>query len=370
MLRKVIYGFLSLAIIALAIGFSGYLINAKPAPAKDDSKENIMYVKARQGEITTMNSDMIYNGRIAAYDNVSLAAEVTGRLIQGDVRFKTGESFNKNDVIIRIYSENVEATLKAGKSSFLQTVSKILPDLRVDYSDQYEKWIAFFYAIDPEKTLPELPEIHSDKERVFLASNNVLTNYYSLKQQQIDLKRYTIYAPFTGSFKSVNKEIGAVASPGAELAEIIRTDKLEVVVPVFPKDLKWINKGDKVKITDSRGLEQMATVSRISGFVDEATQSVNVYLTYYAKGSNNFLEGEYVDVTFNGAQVSGFEIPREAIVDDYFVYELSENTLQKVKIEIVRVLDDSFIVSGIDSSKTIVIESLASVKANTKYLAR
>jgi multidrug efflux pump subunit AcrA (membrane-fusion protein) len=216
--------------------------------------------------------------------------------MQGDVRFKAGESFRKGDVIINIYSEDVQAALKSGKSSFLQTVSKILQDLKVDYKNQYNKWITFFNDINPEKPLPELPEIKSDKERVFLASNNVLTSYYNLKQQQIKLDRYIIRAPFTGSFKSVNKEIGAVASPGAELATIIRSDKFEVIVPVFPKDLKWLKKGDNVNIIDNRGVEQITTVSRISSFVDEATQSVNVYLTFNAKPNNKILDGEYVDV--------------------------------------------------------------------------
>ena len=370
MKKKIIYGITSLVIIFMAIGFSAYLINSKPAPAKDNNKENIMYVKSKKGEITEIISDMVYRGRITAFDKISLASEVTGRLIQGDVRFKTGENFNKNDVIIKIYKEDVEAALKSGKSSFLQTVSKILPDLKVDYKDQYNKWIAFFNAIDPEKPLPELPKINSDKERVFLASNNVLTSYYNLKQQQIRLKRYTIRAPFSGSFKSVNKEIGAVASPGAELATIIRSDKLEVIVPVFPKDLVWIKKGDKVVITDSRGIEQLTKVSRISCFVDEATQSVNVYLTYNSSKNSKLLEGEYVDVIFSGVKLSGFEIPREALVDDYFVYELADNTLLKTKIEIVRSLNDALIITGIDSTKTIITESLASVNPNIKYLAR
>ena len=370
MKNKIIYGIVSLVILISAVGFSSYLINSKPAPAKDNNKENIMYVKTQVGEITEMNSDMVYRGRITAFDNVSLASEVTGRIIQGDVRFKTGENFKKNEVIIRIYSEDVEASLKSGKSSFLQTVSKILPDLKVDYKDEYTKWITFFNAIDPEKTLPELPKINSDKERVFLASNNVLTSYYNLKQQQIKLKRYIIRAPFTGSFKSVNKEIGAVASPGAELATIIRSDKLEVVVPVFPKDLEWIHKGEEVIITDNRGIEQVTTVSRISSFVDEATQSVNVYLTYTATKNSKLLEGEYVDANFSGVVLSGFEIPREAIIDGYYVYELVDNKLHKTKIEIVRSLDDSLIISGIDGTQTIVTESLASVNPNIKYLPR
>jgi len=370
MKKKILYGIASLVIIFLAIGFSAYLIEAKPAPQKDNNKENIMYVKTRKGEITELNSDMVYRGRITAFDKISLASEVTGRIMQGDVRFKTGESFNKNDIIIKIYSEDVEAALKSGKSSFLQTVSRILPDLKVDYKEQYDKWVTFFIAIDLEKRLPELPEINSDKERVFLASNNVLTSYYNLKQQQIKLKRYTIRAPFTGSFKSVNKEIGAVASPGAELATIIRSDKLEVVVPVFPKDLVWIKKGEEVVITDNRGIEQATKVSRISSFVDEATQSVYVYLTYIATKNSKLLEGEYVDVNFNSMKISGFEIPREALVDDYFVYQLANNKLLKTKIEIVRVLDDMIIIDGIDSIKTIVTESLTSINPNIKYLSR
>lgn len=370
MKRKVLFSLLSFVIVAMAIGFSAYLINAKPAPAKDSKMVNTMYVKAEKAIISETESQMVYRGRVTAYDNISLAAEVSGRIMQGDVRFKAGESFNKGDVIINIYDEDMKASLKSGKSSFLQTVSQILPDMKIDYSDQYEKWKNFFISIDPEKPLPELPEIYSDKERVFLASNNVLTAYYSLQQQEINLTRYTIRAPFTGSFKTVNKEIGAVASPGAELATIIRSDKLEIIVPVFPQDLKWINKGDKVNITGNKGKSRYATVSRISGFVDEATQSVNIYLTYHVSGNNSFLQGEYVDVVFEGESISGFEIPREAIVDESYVYELVDNKLKKVQIKIERQLDDTVIISGVDNSIVIVAESLASVNPSVKYMAR
>lgn len=370
MKNKIVFGIVSILIIIGAIVISVMLVQAKPEPKKDSKKENTMFVKTELGINKSLDSDMIYRGRITAFDNVSLASEVSGKLIQGDVRFKTGESFKKGDVIINIYNDDIKASLKSGKSSFLQTVSKILPDLKIDYKDEYQKWYNFFNAVDPEKPLPELPEIKSDKEKVFLASNNVLSSYYSLQQQQINLKRYTIIAPFTGSFKSVNKEIGAIASPSAELANIIRSDKLEIIVPVFPKDLTWLSIGEEVTINDDRGIVRNATVSRISGFVDQASQSVNVYLTYNATGSKYFLEGEYVNVIFNGVEVTGFEIPREALVDNFYVYELKNDKLHQRKIEIVRTLEDSFIVSGIDSTMTIVTESLASVSPNIKYLAR
>lgn len=368
--KKLLYGGLSVLIVIATIMVSAMLIKGKPKPKKDNHAHNIMYVKAQKVNMIETESNMVYRGRVTAFDNVSLAAEVQGKIMQGDVRLKDGEDFKKNDVLIRIYKEDVEASLKSGKSSFLQTLSVILPDLKVDYPVEYEKWNTFFNSLDVEKPLPVLPDIHSNKEKVFLAANNVLANYYNLQQQEINLSRYIIRAPFNGSFKMVNKEIGAVASPGAELATIIRSDKLEVTVPVFPKDLNWIKEGDKVLVTDNEGDSKIASISRIAGFVEEATQSVNVYLTYYATGNRGFLQGEYVNVTFRGSKVTGFEIPREALIDDSHVYELKDKKLLKVQIDILRQLNDSYIISGLDTNKVIVIESLASINPGAEYLAR
>ncbi len=370
MKAKFLYGILSLSILAIAFAISGFLIKTKEQPKVDNAKQNTMYVKTDRVVLEETQSDMTYRGRVAAYDQISLAAEVTGRIMQGDVRFKTGESFKKNDVILYIYKEDVEASLKSGKSSFLQTLSIILPDLMVDYKVEYEKWNTFFQSVDPEKALPELPEINSNKEKVFLASNNVLASYYNLQQQEIQLSRYKIVAPFDGVFKSVNKEIGAVASPGSELASIIRSDKLEIIVPVFPVDLKWIEKGNEVEVSDYKEIAQRAKVSRISQFVEEATQSVNVYLTYHANKGENFLEGEFVDVVFDGVEISGYELPREALVDEQYVYILEDDKLLKTPIKILRQLEDSYIISGLESSQTIVTESLASISDNVSYLAR
>ncbi len=370
MKRKIFLGLLGVVIVAVAISITAYMILAKPDPKIDEASVKTMYVKSEKVNITESVSSMLYRGRVTAYDNVSLSAEVSGKILLGDVRFKAGENFRKGQILVKIYNEDIIAALKSGKSGLLQTVSLILPDIMIDYPKQYDKWSGFFSNIDPEKPLPPLPEIVTEKERVFLASNNVLTNYYNLQQQEINLKRYTIKAPFNGFFKTVNKEIGAVASPGSELANIIRSDKLEIVVPVFPGDMKWIREGDEVKVTDNNGLQLTAKISRIAGFVEESTQSVNVYLTYIPKANQTLLEGEYVDVEFHGAEISGFIIPREAILEGSSVYEITDNKLIKTPVDIIRQLDDKVIINGIDTTKTIVIESLASVNPAVNYIPR
>lgn len=370
MKNKLVYAGIALLIVAVTVFISMALIKGKAQPQKDEMKHNQMYVKAEKVKLTEVVSDMTYRGRITAYDNVALSSEVQGVILQGDVRFKTGESFHKGDVMIKIYSEDVKASLKSGKSSFLQTLSQILPDLKVDYSEEYEKWLGFFNAVDIEKPLPKLPAMNSDKEKVFLAANNVLSAYYTLQQQEITLSKYVVKAPFDGVFTEVNKEIGAVASPGTSLATIIRSDKLEVTVPVFPADLKWIKEGEKVTIVDKNGDSKTASISRISDFVDETTQSVNVYLIYSSSKKPGFLHGEYVDVVFNGAKATGFLIPREAVFDGNYVYELTEKQLKKTPVVLIRKLDDSYLISGIDTSQVIVTESLSNISSSTDYLAR
>lgn len=367
MKTKLLYGILSVIVIALAVSLTGFLIESKAEPVVKKTEAKKIYVKTKKAVEQEVSTTMTYRGRVEAYDEVALAAEVTGRIMQGDVRFKTGQSFRKGDVLLYIYDEDVRAAMKSGKSSFLQILSQILPDIKVDYPDEYNKWYQFFQAVDPEKSLPALPAILSDKEKVFLAANNVLTNYYSLQQQEINLERYKIVAPFNGSFKQVNKEIGAVSSPGGELATLIRSDKQEVVVPVFPKDLNWIEEGSLVMMSDNQGEQVETVVGRISSYVDENTQSVNVYLTYNNNRSVKFLQGEYVDVYFNDITLQGIEIPREALVDQKYVYVLVGNTLQQEPVEVVRQLEDSYIITGMDASKNVVVESVTAVNSNVNY---
>lgn len=370
MKQKLIYGAISIILIAGAFMLSSFLMETKKKPQVNKSAENIMYVKTGNAEKTETISEMTNRGRITAFDNVSLAAEVSGKIMQGDIRFKTGESFKKGQVLINIYKEDVEASLKSGKSSFLQTLSVILPDIQVDYPEEFDKWNTFFQTVDPEKSLPPLPKIESNKEKVFLAANNVLSGYYSLQQQEINLSRYQIRAPFNGSFKQVNKEIGAISSPGAELATLIRSDKLEIVVPVFPKDLQWIEKGEIVQVIDHNGNSHQAKVARISSFVDASTQSANVYLNLNNNNGLDLLEGEFVDVVFSGVSVSGLEIPREALVDESFVYVLNDHQLIRTTVELIRKLNDSYIISGLDSSQEVVVESLTSIDPQVKYKSR
>lgn len=370
MKTKILYTFAAIAVILLSIFISGKMIMSKPVPQSNEQVANYLNVKAEKAENSDYNSNIKYRGRISSYENVSLSAEVSGKIIQGDIPFKAGQKFNKSDVLVRIYNDDIKAAMMSGKSSFMRTLSSILPDINYDFPDEYEKWKDFFNNIQVDKNLPELPKTKSDQEQIFLASQGVLTEYYSLRQQEINLQKYTIYAPFNGSLKSVSKEIGAVTNMGAELASIIRTDKLEVTVPVLPEDAKWVKIGDPVNLIGISKVKP-GKVSRIADFVDPSTQSINIYIDYYPNSDNSFLEGEYIDVKFEiSKNVKGIKIPREALLNNNQVYIIVDETLAKKSVQIERSLDDYYIISGINNDELVVVESLADVTEGTRVIAR
>jgi RND family efflux transporter MFP subunit len=283
--------------------------------------------------------------------------------MEGNVPFKEGAQFKKGDLLVQIYNEDVKAAITSGKSNFLRTLSSILPDLRVDFPKEYPKWKTFFNQVNVHDKLPELPEITSEKEQVFMASMGVLAEYYSLQQQEINIDKYKVYAPFNGTFVQVNRQVGAVASMGAGLASIIRTDRLEVVVPVPAEDAKWIKTGNEVKLLGSEGQKATGTVTRVADFIDEATQSVNVYVKYLPKGKNAFRVGEFVDATFFiTKEAKGIKIPREALLDNEKVYIVEDGKLQLKDVVVERKLNDSVLISGLEDGVRIVSESLVDVE--------
>ncbi len=360
-MKKIITIGISLIVLVLAIFVSVSVLKEKPNPRKSKDQTSKISVKVSEVKESKSKTGVTYSGRVNSFDNIILSAEVSGKILQGDVPLKEGESFNEGQLLLKIYSENIESTLKASKSSFLKTLSDVLPDIYIDYPDSYNKWKNFFNSIELDKKLPELPKIDSENEKIFMVSNDIISNYYSIQNEEITLTKYKIWAPFNGYFKSVSKEVGSFTSTGAQIGELIRYDKLEIIVPVYIDDARKIKDGDKVTMfIDDK--ELTGTVTRIAGFVDEETRSVNIYVTF-TQNKKTLFAGEYVQVKFNTTnQTEGITLPREAVMTDHTVYTLIDNKLHKTEINELQFLDDSTLVSGLNTGDIVVVESLLNVK--------
>lgn len=363
MKRKIINIAITFSIVIVAILVSAFMIRNKPEPTRDQNKDEVLYVKTTQASTSEIHPEASYRGRVASHENVVLSAEVSGKILPGDVVLKEGQSFRKGDVLVHIYKEDMKAALQSMRSSYLQLMSSALPDLKIDYPEQYKKWSGFFNSIEINSMMPELPVIESEKERVFVASKNILTQYYSIIQQEVNYKRYILYAPFDGSYKSVTSEVGSVASMNMQIASLIRTDEMEVIVPVLPEELGWIGVGMAVELYRNNGKTVKGKISRIASFIDPGSQSVNVYVSVQNNRNQQLLEGEYVEAAFTSSGIiRGMIIPREALVSENSIYVLEKGHIAEKEISVLDRQEDHFIIEGCADGSTIIVESLVDVK--------
>lgn len=363
MKRKIIPIVISLVVVLGAFFLSSSMIRNKPEPKRNMAKEEVLFVKTAEAMSSEIHPQAYYRGRVSSLANINLSAEVSGKILAGDVPLKEGQSFKKGDLLVSIYKEDMQAALQSLRSSYLQLVSSALPDLKIDYTEEYAKWTTFFNSININSTMPALPEINSEKERVFVASKNILSQYYSIKQQEVTYSKYELYAPFDGSYKSVNAEVGSVAGMNMQIASLIRTDVMEVIVPVLPEKLDWIRVGSQVILQRNNGQEVNGNIIRVADFIDPSSRSVNVYVSVKNSSASWLLEGEYVEARFTGVEsTSGMLIPREAVIGNSKLYVIENGRLAEKEVVVIDRQEDFYVIQGYEEGETLVVESLVDVK--------
>ena len=363
MRRKIIVVISVIAILFLSVLAMNYFAGLKETPEILIPEGVARKVKANPVKYEQVSYTISSTGRLGSQSYVDIISEVQGEILAGNVPLKKGQRFKKGDLLIRIYDEITDYNLKAAKSRFQNSIANILPDFKIDYPEDYQKIRDFFDAVKIDKPLPALPEITSDQQRIFLASRNILNDYFTIKSNEIQLGKHRIYAPFNGTFTEVMLEVGSIANPGSRLARIINTGMLELEVPINVTDVKWINKGDKVLVTSEDGSDEWTgTIIRKADYVDRSTQSVSVFISVKNNADHLLYEGQYLMASFDG-EITGnaMEIPRRAVFNNNMVYVVSDSTLRKAEINILKINQQSMIFNGLDEGVHVVVEPLINV---------
>lgn len=361
--------FVVVALIVLLGGsalLSKLFISMKPEAGTRPEVDVKRYVAAQPVAYSDITSEVTAQGRVISGNEVALIAEAAGKIEAGQVSLKKGASFKKGQHLATIYKDEVELELKSKKSIFLNSLTNILPDLRIDFPDSYEVFLKFFNEIDLNEELPELPEYENEKLKIFLASQGILNDYYSIRQNEKRLERHSMYAPFDGTFTVVNYEVGAYVNTNGQIAKMIRTDLLELEVPVENEFSKWIKLGDRVKVIKSGQSELYGTVVRKAAFVDQNSQSRSVFVKVDSKAGAEMLTGEYLSVEFPGYPIkNAMEIPRSAVFNTNTVFTVADGYLQKRQINIIKVNTSTLIFDGLEEGTYLVTEALINVKERT-----
>jgi len=365
--RIIVIVIASIVVIGIAIGANIFLKKQKKAPKKQKAKIAVKYVQTEKVAYQTINTKVKAYGRVGSAQPLDVMSEVSGRMLAGSVRLKAGEKFSAGAVLFRIDDKEAKLSLQAQKSSFMRDIATILADFKIDFSESYPAWQSYFEAIDVQEPLPKLPTVRNNKEKTYLATKNIFTNYYNIQSIEERLKKYVYRAPFSGTIAEVFLEMGSFANPGGRIAKIIRTDKLELKVPIETSNIQWVNIGKPVKVhSENEQQTWQGTVIRIGDLVNPQTQALDVFINI-SPNKHKIYDGLYLGVEIDGTTIpEGMEISRSALVDRTKLYVLKDSLLTKKRIQIHKSDEETVIFSGLPPNTEIVTEPLAGIKSDTK----
>ena len=326
-----------------------YLSSLKAPP----KKKGLVANDVRRVETITVKNDLVpstleVQGRLVAFDKIDILAEVSGIMKSSTSTFKVGSRFAKGAVMLQIDSEEAELNLLSQKSTLQNAITQMMPDLKIDYPESFQPWVTYLQQFDIEKPIQPFPKPQNDKEKFFIATRNIHSQYYNIKSAETRLAKYNIYAPFSGVITQSMINSGSLVRVGQKLGELMNTNNYELEATVRLANLNYIKVGSQVSLySDDIDGTWNGRVKRISDQIDPNTQTVIVYIGVNGK---NLKEGMYLR---GGVQLksieNAIELPRDLLVDQSKVYVVqNDSTLALRNIEIVKSTETTVIVSGLE----------------------
>lgn len=357
--KRLIIGAIGMTAV-LGFGFilKSYFAAQKKDPPKKQLEAISKFVKTQKVAYQEVNAQIEAFGRVVTSQPLDITAEASGRIKEASVPLKEGQKFNSGVVIFKIDDGEQKLSLQALKSTFMKDIAVILPELKTDYPESFATWQSYFQQIELNKNLPEMPTHRSEKEKTFLATKNIYTNYFNIKSREANLEKFTSTAPFAGSIAEVYLQAGSVANVGTKIAKLVRTDRLELVVPIDVSQIRFVKIGATVNISsEDNEMKWTGTVSRVGEIVSQQTQSLDVFITL-TPNENPIYDGMYLKASMGGVNFAkAMSMPRNAIVNNNQVFILENDSILRIStINILKINKEMVLFSGIDEGTELVIE--------------
>lgn len=148
-------------------------------------------------------------------------------------------------------------------------------------------------------------------------------------------KFYTINSPIDGYISNINVSLGQYAEQQLNMAEIVDTKSLHIVLNIFAKDISSLKNGQKVVFTLSGNSDVVyeANLYSIGKMVDDVSKTVQCFAEISNLDSANFVNNSYIEAKIRIRESLVKSVPEESIVKSD-----GENYI----IELVKDADDNY----------------------------
>lgn len=293
------------------------------------------------------------SGTVTALRRTEIFSEVQGVFRSSSKTFRPGQEYRRGQILLSIDASEFAANVRAARSELYNSITAIMPDLRLDYPEIYPKWEDYLNRLDVEKNLPPLPEIDSSQERYFISGRGIISGYHNIKNLEARLNKFTVVAPYDGILTEANVTEGSLIRPGQKLGEFIDPSVFELEVAIRKSFSDLLEVGEEVELNDlEQTREFTGEVSRINRRIDPDSQTIQVFINIK---DPNVYEGMYLEARLEARSVeNAIEVPRELLVEQSKVYVVRDNILDLIEINPVYFASETVVVKGLEDGTKII----------------
>ena len=353
-MRKLILAILGVLFITGAIYGAKMIINSKSKTRKAPSKV-IKTVFVDTVKNTSIPIIIPANGNLVAKRRVEIYSEVQGIFKPGSKLFKPGEKYQKNEAFISINDTEYYANVQLAKSNLYNSIAAVLADLRLDFPEVFLKWEAYLKSYDLNKPTPKLPKMVSEKENYFITGRSIVSNYYTVKNLEQRLSKYTISAPFKGILTEALVTEGTLIRSNQKLGEFIDPSVYEMEVSLSKTFASLLDVGETVELNNlERTKKYSGIVSRVNGSINSATQTIAVYIEIK---NSSLKEGMYLEANLNAKkEKNAIEVNRGLLLDENKIFIVRDSVLDMINVRPVYFSNTKVVLKDIPDG-TIILSS-------------
>ncbi|MCM2474580.1 efflux RND transporter periplasmic adaptor subunit [Rhizobium sp. CG5] len=345
------FAFLPVAAVLACTPYLALSISAQAQDAEQSSSQAAaLTVSASKPETKSWSVTIPASGRLAAWHEAIVAAEVSGQRIT-DIRADVGTSVKKGDLLVQFAPETAQADLDQEKASVEQAEADL--DQAVANADR-ARGLTGSGALSSQQITEYL--ITERKAKAELSSARA-----ALASAQLTLDRTKIYAIDDGVISERSASLGKVVTAGDELFKLIRQNRVEWKAELPVKRLADVKEGTSAVIPTPLG-EVRGEVRLIAPTTSTDNGRVTVYVALQpAVGMPQPKTGILISGYFEFDRTDALTVPATAVImrDGFsYVFVVNEGdpaTVARKRVETGRRQDDRIeIVSGIEKADAVV----------------
>ncbi len=370
-----------LVIICITICIA-FLIIQNPPQNKRFKKKKSAQISVEVLELKPTTYEISINsfGIVKPKIQSMLVAQVPGKIVYVDPKFRAGGFFEQNDVLIKLDDRDSKAEVKIAQSSLVSAQQELLEEqARVQQAMADWQRLGNGQVADP---------LVLRQPQLAVAKSRILSAEAQLEKAKLSLERTEIIAPFAGRVLVKSVDFGQVVSTNTQLGEIYATDFVEIRLPINNKDLGLITLPEQYKGGDLTKPDISAVFSsqlvaqqtwqgkvvRTESAIDNDSQQLHVIAQINApydvkiKDEVPIKIGQYVNAKIKGNTLeNALVIPNSAIYQGSYVYIVEAGVLKRKDITIRwENAQDALISDGLAFSDKLVLTPLGQVSSGTK----